>query len=55
MKKQKIAGTDFRIDKDGFVASRDFADLGALEDCEAFAALVWDLFETLHPDFFTQQ
>jgi hypothetical protein len=50
MQTRSIGKTSFTVDNVGRVSSTDFDDLGDLEDCEAFAELVWHLFDTLYPD-----
>jgi len=50
MQTRTLGKTSFTIDTAGCVSSADFDDLGNLEDCEAFAKLVWHLFDTLNPD-----
>jgi len=40
-----INGIRFEVDGDGFVIAEGAMELGHIEDCERFAAMVFDLFE----------
>ena len=40
-------GVSFDVDLHGFVSSADFENLGHIEDCEAFAEMIFDMIEIL--------
>jgi len=46
-----ISSIKFEIDSLGNVSSSDYPDLGNIEDCQAYAELVSDLFNILYPNF----
>jgi len=50
MQEYSIGKIHFTVDATGLVSSNQFDDLGNMDDCQAFAELVWHLFETLHPN-----
>jgi len=41
----------FNVDPIGNVSSSDFPALGNIEDCQAYAELVSDLFNILYPEY----
>ena len=47
----RICGHEFTIDLDGYVSTSQHGDIGHIEDCVEFAALIHSLIETLGEDF----
>ena len=50
MKTLTLQGVKFTLSDCGMATSSEFSDLGNIEDCQDFAALVWHLFDTLQSD-----